>query len=126
MMMDFEVERSIFSHVSILLLELEATKVKLLVITLRPFMLELSVSTAKNVLEPVTLHLISEGSLDIKNTLFPSLVHASEFELSVVQVQVTVSPGHTDCLSQSIEVVFTVNNNTIVMKHNMYYYVCCI
>ena len=108
-MTDSEVERPTFSHVSImLLLELEAARVKLLVITLMPFVSELSVSTA-DALDPSTLRIVSRGSLDIKTTLFPSLVHASEFEFTVVQVQVTVSPEHIVCLSQITEVVSAVS-----------------
>ena len=119
-MTDSEVERPTFSHVSIiLLLELEATRVKLLMITLIPFVSELFMSTA-NVLEPSTLRLVSRGSPDVKDTLFPSLVHACEFEFAVVQVQVTGSPEHTVCLSQTTKVVSAAsnNNNIIIMKYN--------
>jgi hypothetical protein len=115
MMTDSEAERSIFSHVSTVLLELEATNVKLLLSTLMRFILELFVSTA-NALEPVTLRLVSRGSLDVNNSLFPLLVHASAFEFPTVHMQVTVSPGHTDCLSQSTEVVSTIAQ--AVLKHN--------
>ena len=106
--MDSEIERSL-EHVSTLLLELvlEVTKVRLLVITLMPFTLEFSVSTA-NVLEPVTLRLISTESVDANISRSPLLVQESVFEFPVVQVQVTVSPEHTVCLSQLIKVVSTV------------------
>jgi hypothetical protein len=107
MMVDSEVERSTFSHVN--LMELEATKVRLLVITLMPFLLELSVRVA-NVLEPFTLRLDPRVSIDANVRLFSLLVQVREVEFPVVQVQVTVSPGHTDCLSHSIEVVSIVEN----------------
>ena len=102
MMTDVVVERSVFSHASMLVVE--ATKVRLLVITLIPFVLELFVSTA-DVFEPATLRLVNRGSLDKKVSVLPLIIHASVFEFAVVQVTVTVSPEHTDCLSQVIEVV---------------------
>lgn len=104
MMTGSEVERSTFSHVSTLPLEPEATNVRLLVITLMPFASELSVSTA-NVLEPVTLRLVLGGSVEANINLSPLLVQASVLEFPVVQIQVTCSPEHTDCLSQLTEVV---------------------
>ena len=79
-------------------------KVRLLMITLKPFLLEFSVSTA-NVLEPVTLRLVCRGSVDEKAKLFPFIVvQLRAFEFHVTQMQVTVSPGHTDCLSQVVEI----------------------
>lgn len=71
---------------------------KLLVITWIPFTLEFSVSTA-NALDPDTTLRVSRASFDENTSLFPLLVQASAFELPMAQVQVTVSPGHTDCLS---------------------------
>ena len=83
---------------------LEATNVRLLVITLMPFLSELSVSTA-NVLEPVTSRLVCTGSVDANISRSLLLVQPSVFEFPVMQVQVTCSPGHTDCLLQMTEVV---------------------
>jgi hypothetical protein len=34
--------------------------------------------------------------------MLPFVIQASVFEFPVAQAQVTVSPGHTDCLSQII------------------------
>ena len=72
--------------------------VKMLVITLTSFVSEISVSIT-NALDPRTLCLIIKESFAINSSLFPLLIQASEFEFPVAQVQVTVSPGHTDCLS---------------------------
>ena len=116
-MTDSEVGRSTFAHVSTTLLpKLEATKVRLLVITLIPLVSEVSASTAY-VLEPVKSRLVPRGSVDAKVRLFPLLVQVSVFEFPVVQVQVTVSPRHTDCLSQTIEVV-----SKIAVCNNEAYY----
>ena len=105
-MADSEIERSMFSHVNLIEL-LEAMKVRLLMITVIPFLLEVFVRVA-NVLEPLILCLVPRASVDANVSLLSLLVQASEVEFPVVQVQVTVSPGHADCLSQSIEVVSTV------------------
>ena len=101
-MTDVVAERSVFSHVSMLIVE--ATNVRLLVITLIPFVAELLVSTA-DVFEPATLRLVDRGSVDVKVSVLPLIIHTSVFEFAVVQVTVTVSPEHTDCLSQVTEVV---------------------
>lgn len=111
-MADSEVERSMFSHVN--LIELEATKVRLLVITVIPFLLELSVRVA-NVLEPFILRLVPRVSVDPNVSLFSLSVQESEVEFPVVQVQVTVSPGHADCLSQSIEVASIVEKDKKIL-----------
>ena len=116
-MADSEVERSMFSHVN--LIEIEATKVRLLVITVIPFLLELFVRIA-NVLEPLILRLVPRASVDANVSLSSLLVQASEVEFPVVQVQVTVSPEHEDCLSQSIEVASIDKKrkiNIIIMCH---------
>ena len=101
---DSEVERSTFPHMSTLLID--ATNVILLMITLIPFLSEFSVRTA-DVLDPFTFCLISRGSFAANINLFPLVVHTSVFEFPVVQVQVTVSPGHTDLLSHVTEVSST-------------------
>ena len=113
---DLEVEWSTFSHVSMLVID--TMKVKLLVITLMPFVSELFVSTA-NVLEPVTSRLVSRGSVEVNISRFPSLLHSSVLEFSIVQVQVTVSPRHTDCLSQTTEVAATIVLNNIIITKNI-------
>ena len=99
-MIDSDVERSTFSHVSILLIELEATNVRLLVITLIPFMSELFVRIA-DVLEPFISCLLSRGSFDVNTSLALLVTQTRAFEFPVVQVQVTLSLGHVDCLSQT-------------------------
>lgn len=106
MITDFENERSTFSHVSMLFIE--AMKVRLLMITLMPFLSEFSLSTA-NVPEPFTLCLISRGSVDVKFSVLLPITHESVFDLPVAQTQVTVSPGYADCLSQITEVASTIN-----------------
>ena len=67
-------------------------------ITLIPFVSELSVRTAY-VLGPNTLCLVIRGSLDINSSLVPLIVQASALEFPVAQIHVIVPPGHTDCLS---------------------------
>ena len=112
MMAVFEIERSTFSHISMWVME--ATKVKLLMITTIPFVSELLVSTA-NVLELV-LSLVNRGSVDEKVNVLPFVVQASVVEFPVVQVQVTVSPGHADCLSQVTEAAPTI---IVIMKYTV-------
>ena len=112
-MADSEVERSMFSHVN--LIELEATKVRLLVITVIPFLFEVFVRVA-NMLEPFILRLVPRASVDANVSLSSLSVQASEVEFPVVQVQVTVSPEHADCLSQSIEVASKILWANIIIK----------
>ena len=100
-------ERSTFSHITTLLILLGVMKVRLLTITLTPFLSEFSAITA-NVLELFTSRLVIRGSFDANSSLLPSVIHTSVFEFPVLQVQVTVSPGHTDCWSQSTEVESTI------------------
>ena len=107
-----------------LVLFVEAMKVRLLMITLTPFLPEFSVSTA-NVLVPFTLRLVSGGSFDANTSLLPSLIHISVFEFPVIQVQVTASLGQTDSLSQSNIVASTIANQkkvinicSIIIAHN--------
>ena len=76
-----------------------ATKLRSLMITLMPLVLKLSVITAY-VLDPGMLRLVSRASLDAKVSVLPLVIHISVFEFAVVQVQVTVSPGHADGRSQ--------------------------
>ena len=68
-------------------------------IILIPLVSELPVSTA-NVPEPRTSRLVSKESSDVNSILVPLVIHASAFEFPVAQTQVTVSPGHADCLLQ--------------------------
>ena len=101
--------RSIFSHVSIIMGSFEEMlTVILLMITLILFTLEFSVSTA-NVLDPDTFRLVSRGSVDVNINLFPLLIQASEVEFPVIQVHVTVSPVHTDCLSHVTRVASAIS-----------------
>jgi hypothetical protein len=93
------IARSTFRHVSTISSE-EALTVRLLMITLIPFTSEFSVSTA-NEFDTDMLRLVSTGLFDMNCTLLPFVIQASVSEFPVVQVQVTVPPGHTDGLSQS-------------------------
>ena len=105
----FFIARSTFSHVSTTSGSIELVEtliVILLMITLTLFLSEFSVSTA-DVLEPVTLCLVSGGSVDVKVNLLPLVIHTSVFEFPVMQAHVTVSPGHTVSLSQVTEVAST-------------------
>ena len=77
--------------------------VRLLVIIRTPLVTELPLSTA-NALEPCTLCLVSKESSEVNSIFGPLIFHASAFEFSVAQTQVTVSPGHADCLLQVSEV----------------------
>lgn len=91
---------STFSHVSIISETSEETLiVKLLIITLIPFTSEFSVSTA-NWFDPDTFCRIGTAAVDVNESVFPLLVQASESELPVIQVHVTVLPEHTASLSQ--------------------------
>ena len=92
-----------------MLVVLEEINVILLIITLTPFVSEFSVSTA-DILKPFALSLVRGGSFDANSSLVPLIIQVSAFEFPVVQMQVTVSPGHADCLSQSIEVMSIVAN----------------
>ena len=101
---EFEVERPPFSHVSRKVPLLEVTNVILLSVTTTPFVLDLSVSTAKP-LKPLTLRNVDRVSPDVNSTtLLPLAVHERALEFPAAQVQVTVSPRHTDCLSHVTEV----------------------
>lgn len=71
-------------------------------ITLMPFVSELSVITAYTLAD--ILRLVSGVSFDVKVSVLPLVIHTSMFEFAVVQVQITVSPGHADSLSQVTEV----------------------
>ena len=106
------IERSTFRHVSTMFSE-EAPTVRLLMITLIPFMSEFSVSIA-NEFDADMSRLVCKGSLDINCTSVPLIIQANVFEFPVAHIQVTVSPGHTDFLSQVIKGVPTKNN--IVMQ----------
>ena len=106
----FEVERPTFSHrINRSVPLMKAVAVRLLAITLIPFLSYVSVRIP-NVLEPVILCLVSKGSLDAKTSLPSSVTHISVFELPVAHSQVTVSPGHTDRLSQVIEISLSVKS----------------
>ena len=100
---DLEVERSTFSHISMLVIE--GINERLLMITLTPFVSEFSVSTADVFTKPLATCLVNRGSFDAKSSLLLFIIHVSAFEFPVVQMHVTISPGHADCLSQSIEVM---------------------
>ena len=101
----FVAVRSTFSHVSTISESFEEIiAVKLLAITLIPFSLEFSVRIA-NVLVPDTFCRDSRASVDVNKSLLPLLIQASEVEFPVVQVHVTVSPGHTDLRSHVTRVV---------------------
>jgi L-aminopeptidase/D-esterase-like protein len=71
-------------------------------ITLIPFTSEFSVSIA-NAFDVDMLRLVCIVSFDINCTPTPFVIQASVFEFPVAQVQVTVSPGHTDDLSQAMK-----------------------
>ena len=103
----FEVELSTFSHwICRLVSSLEAVTVRLLVITSILFVLDLLVRIPNAFIS----RLVCKGSLDTNSSLFWSITHASLFELPVAQTQVTASPGHTDCLSQSTEISLSVKS----------------
>ena len=104
-MLGFVIVRSTFSHVSNNSGSLKETvSVILLMITLIPFTLEFSVSTAI-ALDPGTFRCVCRASSDVNTSLFPLLSQASEVEFPVIQVHVTASPGHTDSLSHVTRVV---------------------
>ena len=71
-------------------------------ITLIPFISEFSVSMA-NEFDAEILRLVDTGSFDINCTPVPFIIQANVFEFPVAQVQVTVSPGHTDVFSQTMK-----------------------
>ena len=104
MMAVLEIEWSTFSHVKIWVME--ATKVKSLLITTIPLVSEALVSTA-NVFELI-LSLVSGGSADEKVNVLPFIIQESVVEFPVVQIQVTVSPGHADWLSQVTDAASTI------------------
>ena len=58
------------------------------------------------------MHLVSRGSVDINTSLLPLLIHANAFEFPVAQVHVSLSPGHTDCLSHITKIAskYEINN----------------
>ena len=103
----FFLARSAFSHVSITSVSVELVgtpTVILLMITLTPFLSEVSTST-ENILESGTRRIVNGESVDVNDKLNLSslFVQTSVFESPVVQVQVTASPGHTVCLSHITE-----------------------
>ena len=108
----FMVERATFSHVNRMVSCVEAIKVRFVVITLTPFVLELLVSTAY-VLEPVTLRLVIKGGSNAANFILSSLIiQTSAFEFPVAEAHVTLSPRQANCLSQVIEVSLSVLNKS--------------
>ena len=107
----FVVEPLTFSHVNKIVSDVEAIKVRLLVITLTPFVLELPVSTAV-VLEPLSSRLVSGGSSAVNSSLLPLFnTQANAFEFPIAEAHVTFSPRHADCLSHVIEVSLSVLMN---------------